>query len=141
GSPAACCAADSRTQRPPSTACIAASVAGRRHTRGMTPRFTDARLEELREQLVAERGPTLRLLADLGEDIRRIVDARQDSNVGDERDPEGSTIAYERSQSDALLRQSRTRLAQTGAALLRRGSPSFGVCESCGRDIPEGRLE
>ncbi|QEE61964.1 TraR/DksA family transcriptional regulator [Salinibacterium sp. dk2585] len=107
----------------------------------MTPRFTDARLEQFREQLLAERESTLRLMAGLGEDIRRIVDARQDSNVDDEHDPEGSTIAFERSQSDALLRQSRSRLAETDAALLRLGAPGFGVCESCGRDIPEARLE
>ncbi|MBF0671693.1 MAG: TraR/DksA family transcriptional regulator [Salinibacterium sp.] len=107
----------------------------------MTPRFTDARLEQFREQLLAERESTLHLMAGLSEDIRRIVDARQDSNVDDEHDPEGSTIAFERSQSDALLRQSRSRLAETDAALLRLGAPGFGTCASCGRDIPEARLE
>lgn len=104
-------------------------------------RFTDARLEEFREQLRAERDSTLRLMAGLGEDIRRIVDARQDSNVDDEHDPEGSTIAFERSQSDALLRQSRDKLGQITAALDRVDAGTFGVCASCGRDIPEARLE
>jgi hypothetical protein len=70
-------------------------------------RFTEARLAAFREQLLVERAATVRLMGDLGEDIRRIVDSRQDSNVDDEHDPEGSTIAFERSQSDALLRQSR----------------------------------
>ena len=106
----------------------------------MTPRFTDARLEQFREQLRAERESTLSLMAGLGEDIRRIMDARQDSNVDDEHDPEGSTIAFERSQSDALLRQSRDKLSQITAALSRLDAGSFGVCESCGRDIPEARL-
>ena len=106
----------------------------------MTPRFTDARLEQFREQLRAERESTLSLMAGLGEDIRRIVDARQDSNVDDEHDPEGSTIAFERSQSDALLRQSRDKLSQITAALSRLDAGSFDVCESCGRDIPEARL-
>lgn len=104
-------------------------------------RFTDARLAAFREQLLAERAGTVQLMADLGEDIRRIVDARQDSNVDDEHDPEGSTIAFERSQSDALLRQSRERLAEVTSALQRLDAGTFGVCESCGRDIPEARLE
>lgn len=103
--------------------------------------MSDARLAVFREQLLTERASTVQLMADLGEDIRRIVDARQDSNVDDEHDPEGSTIAFERSQSDALLRQSRVRLAENTAALERLDAGTFGVCESCGRDIPEARLE
>ncbi|MCW4386407.1 TraR/DksA family transcriptional regulator [Salinibacterium sp. SYSU T00001] len=101
----------------------------------------DARLTAFRERLLLERDETLQLMAGLGEDIRRIVDARQDSNVDDEHDPEGSTIAFERSQSDALLRQSRMRLADIEAALARLEAGTFGVCEACGRDIPEARLE
>jgi DnaK suppressor protein len=104
-------------------------------------RFTDARLASFREQLLVERAATVRLMGDLGEDIRRIVDARQDSNVDDEHDPEGSTIAFERSQSDALLRQSRGRLGEIGGALDRLDAGGFGVCASCGRDIPIARLE
>jgi DnaK suppressor protein len=104
-------------------------------------RFTEARLAAFREQLLVERAATVRLMGDLGEDIRRIVDSRQDSNVDDEHDPEGSTIAFERSQSDALLRQSRGRLGEIGAALDRLDAGGFGVCASCGRDIPVARLD
>lgn len=103
--------------------------------------MTDARLEQFRAQLLETRDATVRLMASLGEDIRRIVDARQDSNVDDEHDPEGSTIAFERSQSDALLRQSREKLVEVDAALERIDARTYGVCEVCGRDIPEGRLE
>ena len=45
--------------------------------------------------------------------------ARQDSNVDDEHDPEGATIAFELSQASALLEQSRAGLAQIEAALAR----------------------
>lgn len=103
-------------------------------------RFPDA-LDAFRTRLLAERAATVRLMADLGEDIRRIVDARQDSNVDDEHDPEGSTIAFERSQSDALLRQSTVRLAEIAAALDRVDAGTFGVCEACGAPIATARLE
>lgn len=67
--------------------------------------------------------------------------ARQDSNVDDEHDPEGATIAFELSQASALLEQSRAQLAQVEAALARAAAGRYGVCEVCGDEIAEGRLE
>ncbi|TQL47234.1 TraR/DksA family transcriptional regulator [Homoserinimonas aerilata] len=103
--------------------------------------LTDAALARFRVSLSQARDDTVRLMAGLGDDIRLIVDARQDSNSDDEHDPEGSTLAFERSQSDALLQQSRQRLADIDAALGRLDDGSFGVCERCGRPIAEARLE
>ena len=67
--------------------------------------------------------------------------ARQDSNVDDEHDPEGSTIAFELSQASALLAQSTAGLVQIDAALARIDAGRFGICEVCGEEIAEGRLE
>ena len=67
--------------------------------------------------------------------------ARQDSNVDDEHDPEGATIAFELSQASALLDQSRKGLAQIEAALARIEAGTYGVCAVCGEEIAEGRLE
>lgn len=103
--------------------------------------MTDAALARFRARLESERLATLQLMAELGADIKLIVDARQDSNNDDEHDPEGSTIAFERSQTDALLRQSEQRLGDIAAALARIDAGTFGVCENCGRAIPEARLD
>jgi hypothetical protein len=55
--------------------------------------------------LEAERVLILHRLAGLRRGFQEIVDASADSNDEDEHDPEGSTIAYERSQLAALIQQ------------------------------------
>ncbi|MCY7299550.1 MAG: TraR/DksA C4-type zinc finger protein [Ilumatobacteraceae bacterium] len=60
-----------------------------------------------------------------------IVEAAVQSNVDDEHDPEGTTIAFERQQVAALLRQAK---ADREALLLARDrleQPGYGVCEHC----------
>lgn len=91
--------------------------------------------------LEADRQETLRRLAGLMADFDEVVSASRDSNADDEHDPEGATIAFERSQVGALLRQSRAHLAEVDAALDRLGAGTYGDCERCGRRIAEGRLE
>ncbi len=69
-----------------------------------------------------------------------IVEAAVQSNVDDEHDPEGTTIAFERQQVAALLRQAK---ADREALLLARGrveQPSYGVCEYCQGFIGVERL-
>ncbi len=98
-------------------------------------------LEAFRALLLDEQESTIRLMADLGADIESLVHARQDSNNDDEHDPEGSTLAFERSQTDALLAQSTQRLADIAAALERLDAGTYGVCENCGKPIATARLE
>ncbi|WP_310205133.1 TraR/DksA C4-type zinc finger protein [Paenarthrobacter nitroguajacolicus] len=91
--------------------------------------------------LEQERDRKLQLLKALRSDITSVSHARQDSNVDDEHDPEGSTIAFELSQAAALLDQSQAGLEQVRAALERIADGSYGRCQVCGTDIPEARLE
>jgi len=98
-------------------------------------------LEYFRNLLTEERDRKLALLPALRRDISSVNAARQDSNVDDEHDPEGSTIAFELSQASALLAQSRAGLAQIEAALVRIDEGRYGICEVCGGPIAEGRLE
>jgi DnaK suppressor protein len=98
-------------------------------------------VEAFRALLLNEQQSTLKLMADLGADISSLVAARQDSNSDDEHDPEGSTLAFERSQTDALLAQSTQRLADVAAALERLDAGTYGVCENCGEPIARARLE
>jgi DnaK suppressor protein len=92
-------------------------------------------------RLEAERRRTARRLADLRGDYRGFVEASKDSNADDEHDPEGATIAFERSQVGALVRQAEEQLGEIDAALARIDAGTYGVCVVCGEPIPDGRLE
>ena len=94
-----------------------------------------------RALLLAERDETVRRLAALTDDFAGVVAASRDTNADDEHDPEGATIAFERSQVDALVRQARRRLEEVDAALERVASGSYGTCETCGEPIAAARLE
>ena len=99
------------------------------------------RTEEARRRLVAERERTLAHLAALTHDYQGVVAASRDSNADDEHDPEGATIAFERSQIGALARQAEQHLREADAALERLEAGTYGTCVVCGRDIGEARLE
>ncbi|MFZ0139946.1 MAG: TraR/DksA family transcriptional regulator [Aeromicrobium sp.] len=91
--------------------------------------------------LERERQETLARLATLTDDFAEVVAASRDSNADDEHDPEGATIAFERSQVGALVEQAREHLAEIDAALVRVTDGSYGACERCGGQIPPERLE
>jgi DnaK suppressor protein len=91
--------------------------------------------------LEAARADGVRRLAGLTGHFRELVAASQDSNADDEHDPEGQTIAFERSQLDASVVRARSSVAEIEAALARLADGTYGRCEACGRPIAEGRLE
>ncbi|SDH49442.1 RNA polymerase-binding transcription factor DksA [Arthrobacter subterraneus] len=97
--------------------------------------------EHFRPLLVRELTETRKARAGLSTDITSTSDLRRESNVDDEHDPEGSTIAFELSQSATLLRDADARIAELEAALLRLEEGRYGSCEVCGTAIAEGRLE
>lgn len=96
---------------------------------------------DARRRLEQEREEAKARLADLTGDYAGVVAAARDANSDDEHDPEGATIAYEREQIGALVQQAEHNLAEIDAALERLGAGTYGVCESCGEKIAEGRLE
>lgn len=96
---------------------------------------------EARDRLDAARMTALAMLSALTREFAGIVDASSDSNADDEHDPEGSTIAFERSQVSALIDQTRQRLADIEAAITRVDDGTYAVCETCGTVIPAARLE
>ncbi|BAS09242.1 dnak suppressor protein [Arthrobacter sp. Hiyo4] len=91
--------------------------------------------ERFRVLLEEERTRKLALLPALHADISAANAARQDSNVDDEHDPEGSTIAFELSQASALLKQSSDGLDQVDAALARIAAGTYGTCAVCGTSL------
>ena len=98
-------------------------------------------MDEMRGRLEAERAQVVARLAALTGDYDAVVAASLDTNADDEHDPEGATIAFERSQIGALVGQARSHLAEIAAAAERLAAGTYGICEACGRPIPPGRLE
>ena len=96
---------------------------------------------DAREALAGVRRQAEQRLAALTRDFDGVVAASLDTNADDEHDPEGATIAFERSQVGALVRQARERLAEVDAAEQRLSDGTYGLCERCGRPIAAGRLE
>ena len=80
-------------------------------------------------------------LATLTQQFDEVVASSRDTNADDEHDPEGATIAFERSQVGAIARQTRETLAEIDAALVRVADGSYGTCEVCGLPIEPERLE
>lgn len=92
-------------------------------------------------RLADERADLLERAARMTDDMTALVDASRDSNADDEHDPEGQTIAYERSQLAALTTQARTHVAEVDAALDRVAAGTYGTCEVCGQPVDPERLE
>ena len=95
----------------------------------------------LRSRLTEDREATAVLVDRLIADIASFQDSVKDSVADDEHDPEGPTLAFERSQSTAILGQTRDHLSQIDDALERLEDGSYGVCTTCNRPIPIARLE
>lgn len=98
-------------------------------------------MNDPRALLEEDRRRTTARLAALRGDYRGFVEASKDTNADDEHDPEGATIAFERSQVGALVRQAEDHLEQVDAALARLDDGTYGVCRVCGGAIPPERLE
>jgi RNA polymerase-binding transcription factor DksA len=95
----------------------------------------------VRERLLTARADAQARAAALHAQFLTLVDAGHGTNLDDEHDPEGATIAFERAQVAALLEQARTRVAELDRALDELGRGTYGICEKCGKPIAAGRLE
>lgn len=94
-----------------------------------------------RERLLALRLNAIRRLHGLDAAFTDIVDAARDSNLDDEHDPEGSTIAAERSLVGSLATRGREQLREIDEALARLDIGRYGICVSCGEPVGAGRLQ
>ncbi len=97
-------------------------------------------LTELRELLSADRTRTRDLITALTHNFTSIVEATRLTATDDEHDPEGATIAFERSQTSALLAAATTHLADVDHALARITNNTYGHCEKCNSTISPNRL-
>jgi DnaK suppressor protein len=95
---------------------------------------------DVRERLAADRAQTTGRITALETEFANLVEAGDRTNIDDEHDPEGATIAFERAQVAALLEQAHAHAAELDRALLALNSDSYGICEQCGQPIAAGRL-
>ncbi len=95
---------------------------------------------DTRERLLAERAQAEARLTALETEFRNLVDAGDGTNIDDEHDPEGATIAFERAQVAALIDQAKMLTADLDKALANLTENTYGICESCGLPIAAGRL-
>ncbi len=91
-------------------------------------------------QLLRLRAETTGRLDGLVRERDGIVAGADLGATDDEHDPEGATLAFEREQISALIRQARERLDGLDAVLARVDAGDYGRCAVCGDLIPEGRL-
>ncbi len=102
----------------------------------------EAERHRLRAALVAELERAREQAAALTRQFDDIVAAAELSNADDEHDPEGTTIAFERSQVSALLKQVQHDIVALERTLadLDDGAHDVGMCEQCTRPIGIERL-
>ncbi|WP_235738685.1 TraR/DksA family transcriptional regulator [Nocardioides alcanivorans] len=98
-------------------------------------------VDAARARLEMKRDETCQRRASLTHEFDAVVAASVDDNADDEHDPEGATIAFERSRIGALVRQADEQLGEIEAAERRVDDGTYGICETCGQPIDEGRLE
>jgi DnaK suppressor protein len=103
----------------------------------LTPRQRTA----LQAHLAGDREQTRTLIDSITEEMGAFVSARRDTATDDEHDPEGPTLAFERSQSSALLAQTQQHLVEIDQALLRMDEGTYGLCINCRDEIAIGRLQ
>lgn len=73
--------------------------------------------------------------------LEELTNSRRSESDDDEHDPEGVTLSSEWSRLSGLLEGAEHHLRDVEAALERWNDGSYGICDTCGNEIPEGRLE
>jgi phage/conjugal plasmid C-4 type zinc finger TraR family protein len=107
----------------------------------MTTTTTDF-LAARRRELEARRAD---YLADAARATANALDLTEDGGNQDMADEdgfgEGDTLNVERDRLLVVASEAHARVAEIDAALARVEGGNYGVCEACGKPIPEARLE
>ncbi|HMC40717.1 MAG TPA: TraR/DksA C4-type zinc finger protein [Acidimicrobiales bacterium] len=93
---------------------------------------TDAVIQSLRTTLEQERESLRAQLAELGYGAQ----LDYDPNFAD-----SSQVTAERGETEALVQKLVSAVREVEHALEKFGTDRYGVCETCGKPIPEARLE
>lgn len=99
------------------------------------------RPSERTEVLCTARAAAEALARSLRRELDDIVASAQLANNDDEHDPDGTTVAYERAKTQALLEQAEANVREADAALDRLRAGEYGRCERCGAAVGTARLD
>ncbi len=102
--------------------------------------LTDLERQTIHSAVLAELARTEEQAVSLARQFDDIVAAADMSNTDDEHDPEGTTIAFERSQVSALHSQALHDVAALQRTLVDLDDTGFGACDDCGGEIGFERL-
>lgn len=130
--------ADARPGARSAVRCAALGAGSTGHVSQRTPSGDDA---SLRDRIAGDRDALARQVGSLEAQFAGFVESAELVATDDEHDPEGHTIAFERQQVAALLRDARVKLAALDEALERLDHGTYGRCATCGRPIDPERLE
>jgi RNA polymerase-binding transcription factor DksA len=97
--------------------------------------------EDVALALQADLERRLAQVASLERSFDELVAASESSNADDEHDPEGATIAFERTQLGVQIANARAAADELEVALARAREGSYGICRVCGEPIAPARLE
>jgi RNA polymerase-binding transcription factor DksA len=97
--------------------------------------------ERVRRRIAADRAEATRLVGALAVELDDIIESVSLSNNDDEHDPDGTTSGYERAKTTAMLRRAGARRGGLDQAAERLRDGTYGVCERCGGEIGDERLD
>ena len=104
--------------------------------------FAPAFLEAQRAMLLEEREAHTRQAAGLRAEAEQLAEERDPGDVQfDEESGQGDTMNVERERDLALSAQALQQVQESDAALAKLDKGTYGLCERCGKPIPEERLE
>ncbi|MGN6609407.1 MAG: TraR/DksA family transcriptional regulator [Jatrophihabitans sp.] len=95
---------------------------------------------ETRSALLSERDDLTRRIDAMTAELAAVADAAAGSNIDDEHDPEGATVAFEREQLAAARTRAQQKLTDLDAAIERLGAGDYGRSTECGGPIGAERL-
>ncbi len=105
------------------------------------PALSSSDRDALEALIASEREKISAQVDALQRDFDAIVDEAAIGTPDDEHDPEGATLAFERSQISSLLSRARHRLADLDWAAGELARGTYGVCLGCGNPILLERLQ
>jgi RNA polymerase-binding transcription factor DksA len=98
-------------------------------------------LDEIKAQLLDERATYIHQAELLKAEADLLAADREPGDVQfDEESGEGDTLAVERERDLALSAQARGAVDEIDSALAKIDGGTYGICEQCGRSIPQERL-
>ena len=99
----------------------------------------ERRLDEVRSRIHIERRRVQSLVDSLTASFADLTEAAEASPPDDEHDPEGHTIAFERSQLTGRRDEYLRVISELAAAEIRLDDARSALCERCSQPIPHER--